>query len=368
MRGRKSNIHEMRRRGLVVLAAITAVAVLASCGSSHTVTTTSAGAAPKTTNAGAAPKTGLKIAVFSPFPRNDFSITQATIEGVQDAMKTLPGSKLTIIDNVSSAQQVPSIRDAGQTNDIIVLASGSLATATDTVASEFPHVWFIQYDATTAHFHPNVTSVDPEVGESAIITGAVAATDSSSKKLGEVTGLQLTGELEEIAGLSQGAKMVAPSATVAATFTGDYNDIGKAQQATKAQMANGVDGILGDLGLGFTGFYRAMQGSNVAAYDYQTFTSLGCSSSANLVGGVLANFRVITRASVEEAAAHKLDAGAIFIGLNNSQFMSFGFCPGKGTAAARKVAAETRAGLLSGKIKPISKALIPNPGYAVGYE
>ncbi len=343
------------------MAAVAVAAMLVGCGSKTSSSSTEGHAVISAT---ASPK----VAVLSPFPRNDFSITQASIEGAEDALRTLPGSTLKIIDNVSPAQQVSALRDAAQASNIIVLTSGSLATAADTVAPQYPHVWFVLYDATTSHYHGNVTSIDPEVGESAIVTGAVAANHSTTKKLGEVTGLQLTGELQEIAGLTQGAKLIAPSATVAATFTGDYNDIGKAEQATKAQIANGVDGILGDLGLGFTGFYRAVQGTGVAVYNYATFTTLGCDSSPNLIGGVLADFRVLTRSSVEAVAAGKLAAGAIFITLENPQFLRFSFCPGRGTASDRKVAKMTEAGLLGGKIKPKANALNPNPGYAVQYQ
>ena len=356
------------RRTVPAIAAVAAAAALVGCGSKTSASSTqrapSSTQGQPATSATASPK----VAVLSPFPRNDFSITQASIEGAQDALKTLAGSTLKIIDNVSPAQQISALRDAAQASNIIVLTSGSLVTAADTVAPQYPHVWFILYDATTSHYHANVTSIDPEVGESAIVTGAVAANHSTTKKLGEVTGLQLTGELQEIAGLTQGAKLIAPSATVAATFTGDYNDIGKAEQATKAQMANGVDGILGDLGLGFTGFYRAVQGTSVAVYNYQTFTSLGCDSSPKLIGGVLANFRVLTRSSVEAAAAGKLTAGAIFVTLKHPQVLRFSFCPGRGTASDRKVAETTTAGLLSGRIKPNANALTPTPGYAVEYQ
>lgn len=367
---------EVVRRTVPALAAVAAAVVLVGCGSSTTsssaagTSSAAAGTSSSTTQGQttAAAAASPKVGVLSPFPRNDFSITQASIEGVQDALKALPGSSMKIVDNVAPAQQVSALRDLAQTSTIVVLTSGSLVTAADTVAPQYPHVWFILENGTTARFHANVTSVLPQAGEAVIVTGAVAANHSSTKKLGMVTGLQLTGEVEEIAGLTQGAKLIAPSATVTATFTGDYNDIGKAEQATKAQIANGVDGINGDLGLGFTGFYKAVQGTKVAVYNYQTFTSLGCDQSPNLIGGVLANFRVITHSAVQAAAAGKLQAGAIFITLKSPQALQYSFCPGRGTSSDRKVAQTTTAGLLSGKIKPDPKALTPNPGYAVQYQ
>jgi basic membrane protein A len=250
----------------------------------------------------------------------------------------------------------------------VVLSSGALGQAADVIAPQFPNVKFILFNATTSSYHPNVTSIENQVGEAEMVTGSVMANESKSGKLGFVTGLQLTGELKAIAGVQAGAKLVNPSATVTATFTGDYNDIGKAKSATQAQMANGVDSIIGDLGLGYTGFFEAVKGTKVPVFEYALYPDLGCGQSPNLIGGIIFDIKAETKIALLALKAGTLKPGALFIGLKNPAIQSFKFCPGRGTASDRVVAAATTAKLTSGKVTPTAAVLNINPKYKITNE
>ncbi|MFL5846906.1 MAG: BMP family ABC transporter substrate-binding protein [Solirubrobacteraceae bacterium] len=351
-----------RHKVLTGLAVALSAGALAACGSDDKDTSSTATSGGTSTTATAA-KDGPKIAVLTPAPRNDGGLAQFVIEGAGEAAKSTGGELAAIVDNVTDPQkQIQGLRNLAEDNDIVIAASGSLNQATEAVADKYPDTIFIQLLAPTKTFHKNVTAVVPQLGLNAIVAGAVMATGSKSKKLGVVAGLEIPASTEEVAGISQGAKLVDPSVDVASTFTGDYNDVGKAKQGGAAQMADGVDQILGDLDSGIRGLTQAAEAGDAEVY--QVF-GLTCDASSSITGSARVSFAALANSAITDAAAGSLEPGALFITLKDPDKMRFEFCPGKGTPEQKKIAQETTDKLVSGEITPDEGVVDPDPGYSL---
>src|SRR4051812_28360215 len=160
-----------RHTVLAGLAVAFSAVTFAACGSDDN---SSSGSTTSGTETTAQTKEGPKIAVLTPFPRNDAGISQFVIEGANEAADKTGGKVNAILDNVSDPQkQIQGLRNLAENNDIVIAASGSLNQATDTVADDYPDTTFIQMVAPTKSFHKNVTSVVPQLGLNAIVAGSV---------------------------------------------------------------------------------------------------------------------------------------------------------------------------------------------------
>jgi basic membrane protein A len=206
----------------------------------------------------------------------------------------------------------------------------------------------------------NVSSVSAAAGYEAVVAGAVASSLSSAKKLGMISGQQFPATELWYFGMKQGAALDSPSTQVTETFTGDFNDVGKAKQAADAMIANGADQIISDLDAGGQGVYQAAESAgNVGVYQVY---GLNCAASKSVVGAGLVNWPLILQQSVAGAAAGTLPSGAISYGLKSGA-LSFQFCPGKETTTAKALADKVTEQLKAGEITAANGVLLAKPSY-----
>lgn len=328
---------------------------LAACGgSSGAASTGSSGQAGKP----------VSIGFISQAPRNDAGFTQHGLAGVKAAIAAKKGLRLSsIVDNVSNSQeQITGLRRLAASNAVVVADGASLNKAVEAVAPKFPKVRFILVAAHTESFADNVTSVDAAVGYDAMVVGAVASALSKSKKLGVIAGLQVPASASWYYGMVQGAGLDSSGTKVMQTYTGDYNDVGKAKQAAEAMIATGVDSILSDLDSGSQGVYQASDAAGSKVDVYQVF-GLDCEAGKNIVGSGVVDWSAILKDAVTDAATGELPAGAISYGMAKGA-VSFQFCPGKATGKAKEIADRVTQKITAGDITPADKVLLPKPSYA----
>lgn len=304
-----------------------------------------------------------KIGFLGAAPRNDNGLTQFSLAGVQAAVKADTSLKLTsIVDNVTTSQeQIQGLESLAADNDIVIADSAALNKAVEVVAAKYPDTTFILVAADLPSFAKNVTSVIANVGYPAVVAGAVAASRSASKELGVIAGLELPATSAWYYGMRQGAKLQDPSANVAVTYTGDFNDVGKAKSAAEAMIANRVDSIISDLDAGSAGVYQAADAAATTTEVYDVF-ALHCDSSKHIVGSGTVSWAKILEDAVTQAAAGDLPAGSVAYGLKNGA-LKFEFCPGMGTAEQVKIADDMTQRLIDGKITLDKGVLLPKPDY-----
>jgi basic membrane protein A len=364
----------MKKAISLLLAAAALALLLAACGSSSdssssstSESTTEASESSESASSSSGSSSegeGLTIGFLAPAPRNDGGLTQYSLLGAEEAAKEIPGAEVTsVVDNVTEPQeQVRDLRSLAEEDAVVIAASATLNQAVAQVAPSYPETRFILLAGTTPTFFENATALVPDPGLDAVVAGAVMATGSKSKTLGVVAGVPVPASAAWGKGVKQGAELVDPSTKVASTFTGDYNDVGKAKQAAQAQIAEGADQVLGDLDSGIEGVYQAAAGSGKEVATYQVF-ALVCEASPTVVGSGVISWTEIVKSALDEQSEGKLPPGAIFYGLQDPKLLSFQFCPGKGSAAQKKIAKEVTAELAGGELEPAPGVVEPEPEY-----
>ncbi|HEV7962204.1 MAG TPA: BMP family ABC transporter substrate-binding protein [Actinoplanes sp.] len=343
------------RHTIKIAASVAAGLALAACGSGGggSGTTGSSSAAGATT-----------IGFLSAAPRNDGGFTQYGLAGVQAAVQADPSLKLTsIVDSVTGSQaQIQGLESLAASNKIVVADSAELNKAVQVAAAKYPDVRFVLVAADLPAKMDNVSSVSAASGYDAVVAGAVASVLSSSKKLGMISGLQLPATTSWYYGMKQGAALDSPATKVSQTYTGDFNDVGKAKQAAEAMIATGTDQLLADLDSGSQGVYQAAESAAEDVGVYQVF-ALNCAASKTVVGAGVVSWSSILQKSVADAAGGRLPSGAISYGLKSGA-LSFQFCPGKGTDAAKALADKVTGQLKAGEIVTGDGVLLARPSYA----
>jgi basic membrane protein A len=240
-----------------------AVTLLASaCGNSdNNKSNTAAGSGSKTTTtsclgtAGCVPagqpdvnKDGkVKIGVLSPGDTNDNGYYESFVVTARDVAKK-EGWDLTILDKVNPADSAAQARNlCRQGVDMVAIAAGELADAIPVAAEDVckNSIWYVAGGAgvkQTPYFFQTSEEPEPTQYVTGYATG-LAMKALGVKKAGYITGPELDFSTTAFKAWSAGIKKVLSDSSTVATYTGDFNDSAKGQEAATAQLAQGV-GIL----------------------------------------------------------------------------------------------------------------------------
>jgi basic membrane protein A len=139
---------------------------------------------------------------------------------------------------------------------------GQFTDGAVTVAGEFPKVQFLVVNS-TAKNGTNLSSMDENVQDWEFVGGYVTAKLSKSGTIGWVGSLCIPPTAANLHGFEQGARYAKPSITIKSTFTGDFEDPTKSQQAAQAMIDSGADALSGNMNNGWFGLLKAAKAKNV---------------------------------------------------------------------------------------------------------
>jgi basic membrane protein A len=106
----------------------------------------------------------------------------------------------------------------------------------------------------------NLASIDTDIADWQFLGGFVTAKLSKTGKIGWIGGQCFPATAANLHGVEQGAKYANPDIEVVSTFTGDFEDPTKAQQAAQAMIdSGGVGALTGNLNNGWFGVFKAAQ-------------------------------------------------------------------------------------------------------------
>ncbi|HEY9906083.1 MAG TPA: BMP family protein, partial [Thermosynechococcaceae cyanobacterium] len=109
------------------------------------------------------------------------------------------------------------------------------------VAPQFPKTFFIGVNG--AATGSNIAALQIDHLQASYLCGIVGATLSKSGKLAYLAGQEFQATQDELRGFILGAKSVKPDVQVSSSFTGDWNDVARAKEATLALISAGADVI-----------------------------------------------------------------------------------------------------------------------------
>ncbi len=261
----------MRKRILLLVAALAAVSLLAAaCGDDGKSTSSTAtgsagtGAAASSSCPKAAEKgdpAGKKVALlFDLAGRGDQSFNDSAACGLDRAAKEL---KISPSESVQAKEgdRAERAKAIVANNELIAMVGFLWATPIEEAAKANPTKKFVIVDSVVAQ--PNVYSVTFAEQEGSYLVGAAAALQTKSKKIGFIGGVENDLIKKFAAGYVAGAKAAEPTVTVDVkyiTLDGDFTGFtapDKAKVIADKMYSDGVDIVYAAAGTSGTGMFEA---------------------------------------------------------------------------------------------------------------
>jgi basic membrane protein A len=174
------------------------------------------------------------------------------------ALKSQLNADAQTTENVSVANQADLYRQyAAKGYNVVIGWGGQFTDGAVQVAQEFPSVKFIVVNSGVEN-GSNLASIDTDIQDWEFLGGFVTAKLSKTGVIGWVGGQCFPATAANLHGVEQGAKYADANIKVLSTFTGDFEDPTKAQQAAQAMIDSGKAGALtGNLNNGWFGVLKA---------------------------------------------------------------------------------------------------------------
>src|SRR6185369_14524383 len=109
------------------------------------------------------------------------------------------------------------------------------------VAKRFPKVNFAIVGGNKSDPQPNVSQYDVKQAEIAFVAGAAAAMLSKTGGVSYVGGLELPSIVNAGKEFGKGAAYINPKIKYFESYTGDFDNVAKAKEATLAAIGQGAD-------------------------------------------------------------------------------------------------------------------------------
>ncbi|MGH2536322.1 MAG: BMP family protein [Candidatus Promineifilaceae bacterium] len=144
--------------------------------------------------------------------------------------------------------------------NVIFSHGGQFISQTQTLAAEFPDVYFIaESDAPIEGAPPNFWLIDRNFHVGFYALGALAAKQTQTGKVGYLGGLTLPFSFAEVHAMEQAIADLGADVELQPVWAGDFNDPTRARELADALIAEDVDVIVGSLNLGMLGIFEAVK-------------------------------------------------------------------------------------------------------------
>lgn len=198
------------------------------------------------------------VGILVPGSQTDKGFMQSAYMGakkVEEAYGTK--GKVQIIENINYADMEQALTQLATNNKFVVAVSGASQAAMIKVSKRFPDVKFALVGGAKITEATNMSQYDMRQAEINYISGAVAAMSSKTGTISFIAGLEIPGVVNASKEFEKGAKYVRPDIKTIAVFTGSFDDVAKAKEATLATIAQGADVHVHVLNKGLPGLEQA---------------------------------------------------------------------------------------------------------------
>lgn len=310
--------------------------LLKACSNNQTSTSTATG-----------DESAFKIAIALPGAITDKAWNQSGYEGVQLAEQKL-GAETAFLEQVPQAEQTEVLTDfARKKYNLIFAHGGQFDAAIQQVAPQFPDTFFIAVNGAVKG--DNIAALRINHQQASYLCGIIAASMTKSNQIAYIAGQKFAATEEELRGLELGAKSANPKIKVSSTFTGDWNDVSQAKEATLALISTGADVIYQWLDNASPAVLQTASEKGVYGFG-NTNDQLEIAPKAVLTSAVKRMDLAI--AYIAELAKNKQLKGDIYkIGLEKSDILSLGKFGDMVPEDIQKKALDAKQGILDNKIK-----------------
>ncbi len=201
----------------------------------------------------------LTVGILLPGSRSDQGWMESAYNGMLAAQETHGDKiKVQLIENVSNADWDQALTVLAQKNALVIGAAGQVQTSLMKIAKRFPNVKFSLIGGNkNSEELANFAGYDVKQAEIAYVAGVVAGMLSKNGAISYVGGLEIPPIVNAGTEFQKGAASVNPDIKFFANFTGDFDDVAKAKEATMAAIAHGADIHYHIMNLGLRGIEQA---------------------------------------------------------------------------------------------------------------
>jgi basic membrane protein A len=206
----------------------------------------------------AASDSSLQVAIVLPGSVTDAGFN-ADGKRTGDLLTKELGAKVTLAESTPVPNAPDVMRQfAGQGFDLVLAWGGQFSNAAEAVAPEFEKTHFINVTSKVSN-GKNLTGFDLAVEQWQYLAGYAMGKMTKSGVIGFVGGQCFPATGATLEATKEGATAARPGVKFLSTFTGDFEDAGKAQQASQAMIDQGADVLSGNLNNGWLGVIKAAQ-------------------------------------------------------------------------------------------------------------
>jgi basic membrane protein A and related proteins len=183
--------------------------------------------------------TGFGVALLTPGPVSDGGWNAAAYQGLE-LIKAKLGARTALVQTESPADYEDSFRDFASRGFNLIFAHGFEYTDSALKASQdFPNTYFVVSSGGASS--GNLASLTFKFDEATYIEGILAAGVSKTGVAGAIGGVELPTIKLTFEGFKRGFLSVRPKGRIMISYTGNFNDVGAAKEATLAQIGQGAD-------------------------------------------------------------------------------------------------------------------------------
>jgi len=175
--------------------------------------------------------------------------------------------------------------------NIIFTHGGQFLSQTQTLAEEFPDVYFIgESDAAPKNAPSNLWVINRNFQVGFYPIGVIAAKQSQTGKIGYIGGLTLPFSYAEVHAMEQAIADQGLDVELKPVWAGDFNDPTKARELAEAMIAEDIDVIVGSLNLGMFGLFEAVKSSDKSVWATAKYTDKTQFAPDNYITSVIYDF------------------------------------------------------------------------------
>lgn len=205
-----------------------------------------------------------KVALLSPGPVSDAGWNAQAYAGLMRIKNELD-AQVSQIETKSPAGFEEAFRDYARQGYRLVFGHGfEYQDAAAAVAPDFPNTVFVTTAGNTVR--ANVAAMEFRLEEATYLAGMLAASMSTSGRIGAVGGMQIPPVERTFAAFVAGARAVRPDIRFAKSYIGNWEDAGAAKQAALALIDQGCDFLIHNADAAAAGVFQAVRERNIYAF------------------------------------------------------------------------------------------------------
>lgn len=245
---------------------------------------------------------------------------QSAFEGLNAAKEKL-GFEFSYVERTAVPDQAEALSEfARQGFNVVLGHSGEFVGPTQQVASQFPDTQFLVTNGGIADV--NIASVQTNNLQAGYLAGTTAGLITTANKIAFVVAKQFKAMDQLLRGFELGAKSVNPAIEVTASYTGDWDDVAKAKEATSALISSGSDVIYSYLDSAYLGSLEAVKEKGVYLIGH---TSDRLDDAPELIAtSVIQNVGMAIASVVELAKNGELESQNYVVGAENQEVLHLG--------------------------------------------